>query len=214
MLDFVNYFIKLSLMETGVTGVLPASNETAAFRRFTRFYTRFIGTLQEGLLDTPYSLSEARVLYELATRRRPFAREITQELGMDAGYLSRILSKLEGAGLVKRAASLEDGRQTHLTLTKQGRVAFRNLNARSDRQARSILSGLAPVSRMNLIRSMRSICMSPRRSNVGFSGGADSGSGSGDSSASAAAGGRTGNSSVPLKICKVARSGPGQTIGQ
>lgn len=76
---------------------------------------------------------------------------------MDAGYLSRILSKLEGAGLVKRAASLDDGRQTHLTLTKQGRVAFRNLNARSDRQARSILSGLAPVSRMNLIRSMRSI---------------------------------------------------------
>jgi len=157
MLDFVKYFIKLSLMETGVTGVLPASNETAAFRRFTRFYTRFIGTLQEGLLDTPYSLSEARVLYELATRRRPLAREITQELGMDAGYLSRILSKLEGAGLVKRAASLEDGRQTHLTLTKQGRVAFRNLNARSDRQARSILGGLAPVSRMNLIRSMRSI---------------------------------------------------------
>ena len=144
-------------METGAPGSLPASDQIAAFRRFNRRYTRFIGTLQEGLLDTPYSLSEARVLYELATRRRPFAKEITQELGMDAGYLSRILSKFQEAGLVKRATSPEDGRQTHLTLTKEGRAAFRNLNSRSDRQARSILGGLAPVARSNLIRSMRTI---------------------------------------------------------
>jgi DNA-binding MarR family transcriptional regulator/GNAT superfamily N-acetyltransferase len=144
-------------METGAPGSLPASDQIAAFRRFNRRYTRFIGTLQEGLLDTPYSLSEARVLYELATRRRPFAKEITQELGMDAGYLSRILSKFQAAGLLKRVASPEDGRQTQLTLTKEGRAAFRNLNARSDHQARSTLGGLAPVSRSNLIRSMRTI---------------------------------------------------------
>jgi DNA-binding MarR family transcriptional regulator/GNAT superfamily N-acetyltransferase len=144
-------------METGVPGPLPASDEIAAFRRFNRRYTRFIGTLQEGLLDTPYSLSEARVLYELATRPRPFAKQITQELGMDAGYLSRILSKFQEAGLIKRAASPEDGRQTQLTLTKEGRAAFRNLNSRSDRQARSILGGLVPASRSNLIRSMRTI---------------------------------------------------------
>jgi DNA-binding MarR family transcriptional regulator/GNAT superfamily N-acetyltransferase len=136
---------------------MPDNDEIAAFRRFNRHYTRFIGTLQEGLLDTPYSLSEARVLYELATRRRPFAKEIAQELSMDAGYLSRILSKFQEAGLLKRAASPEDGRQTYLTLTREGRGAFRNLNARSDRQARSMLGGLASASRSNLIRSMRVI---------------------------------------------------------
>jgi DNA-binding MarR family transcriptional regulator/GNAT superfamily N-acetyltransferase len=149
--------LTLSLMKSGDAESLPASDEIVAFRRFNRLYTRFIGTLQESLLDTSYSLSEARVLYELATRQRPFARAIAQELGMDAGYLSRMLSKFQETGLVKRVASLEDGRQTHLTLTKEGRAAFRNLNARSDRQARSILGGLAPVSRTNLMRSMRTI---------------------------------------------------------
>jgi DNA-binding MarR family transcriptional regulator/GNAT superfamily N-acetyltransferase len=144
-------------METDAQRSLPASHEITAFRRFTRLYTRFIGTLQEGLLGTSYSLSEARVLYELATRRRPLAKEITQELGMDAGYLSRILSKFQEGGLLKRSASLDDGRQVHLTLTKEGRAAFRNLNARSDRQASSILGALAPASRHELIRSMRAI---------------------------------------------------------
>jgi DNA-binding MarR family transcriptional regulator/GNAT superfamily N-acetyltransferase len=144
-------------METVAPGRLPASDQIAAFRRFNRLYTRFIGTLQEGLLDTPYSLSEARVLYELATRRRPFAKKIAQELGMDAGYLSRILSKFQAAGLLKRAASPEDCRQTQLSLTKEGRAAFRNLNARSDQQARRILGGLAPPARSNLIRSTRTI---------------------------------------------------------
>jgi DNA-binding MarR family transcriptional regulator/GNAT superfamily N-acetyltransferase len=157
MLDFVKYLAETLAMETGVTGNLPASDEIAAFRRFNRLYTRFIGTLQEGLLDTPYSLSEARVLYEVATRRQPLAKEIAQELGMDAGYLSRMLSKFEEAGLMKRVASHEDGRQAHLTLTKEGRAVFRNLNARSDRQVRSILEGLAPGARRDLIRSMRTI---------------------------------------------------------
>jgi DNA-binding MarR family transcriptional regulator/GNAT superfamily N-acetyltransferase len=149
--------MRLSLMKTGVKESLLASDEIPAFRRFNRLYTRFIGTLQEGLLETPYSLSEARVLYELATRRRPFAKEIAQELGMDAGYLSRILSKFQAAGLLKRAASPQDGRQTQLTLTKEGRAVFRNLNARSDQQAHSILGGLAPALRSNLIRSMGTI---------------------------------------------------------
>jgi DNA-binding MarR family transcriptional regulator/GNAT superfamily N-acetyltransferase len=132
-------------------------DEIKTFRRFNRLYTRFIGTLQESLLDTPYSLSEARVLYELATRRQPRAGEIAQELGMDAGYLSRILNKFQEAGLLKRAASREDGRQVNLALTQKGRSAFRQLNARSDRQAHSLLDALAPAPRGNLIRSMRAI---------------------------------------------------------
>jgi DNA-binding MarR family transcriptional regulator/GNAT superfamily N-acetyltransferase len=131
--------------------------QTSAFRRFNRLYTRFIGTLQEGLLDTPYSLSEARVLYELATRRQPLAKEIAQELGMDAGYLSRMLSKFHEAGLLKRAASSQDGRQTTLGLTQKGRAAFRVLNTRSDRQAADILGSLAAEPRRDLIRSMRTI---------------------------------------------------------
>jgi DNA-binding MarR family transcriptional regulator/GNAT superfamily N-acetyltransferase len=144
-------------MQENLTNPCHMEDEAAAFRRFNRLYTRFIGTLQEGLLDTPYSLSEARVLYELAHRQQPLAKEIAQELGMDAGYLSRILSKLDEAGLLKRTPSPEDGRQTTLGLTKKGRAAFRLLNTRSDRQARGILSGLAPGPRQDLIRSMRAI---------------------------------------------------------
>jgi DNA-binding MarR family transcriptional regulator/GNAT superfamily N-acetyltransferase len=144
-------------MENGRSKKTALEEQTAAFRRFTRLYTRVIGTLQEGLLDTPYSLSEARVLYELATRRQPFAREIAQELGMDAGYLSRILSKFEKTGLLKRAVSAEDGRQTTLVLTNKGRAAFHVLNSRSDRQVRDILGGLATAPRIELISSMRVI---------------------------------------------------------
>lgn len=144
-------------MENDRSKKTALEEQTAAFRRFTRLYTRVIGTLQDGLLETPYSLSEARVLYELATRRQPFAREIAQELDMDAGYLSRILRKFQKTGLLKREASAEDGRQTTLGLTSKGRAAFRVLNSRSDRQVRDILGGLAPEPRRELIRSMRSI---------------------------------------------------------
>jgi DNA-binding MarR family transcriptional regulator/GNAT superfamily N-acetyltransferase len=157
ILDFVNYYAETGGMENERNKRTGLEEQTAAVRRFTRLYTRFIGTLQEGLLDTPYSLSEARVLYELATRRQPFAKEIARELGIDAGYLSRILSKFEEAGLLKRAASPEDGRQTTLGLTSKGRAAFRVLNTRSDRQVREILGGLASRSRRELIRSMHVI---------------------------------------------------------
>ena len=148
---------QIACMQDGLQTTSHSEEQTAAFRRFNRLYTRFIGTLQEGLLDSPYSLSEARVLYELATRSQPLAREIAQELGMDAGYLSRILSKFNESGLLKRASSPEDGRQTHLTLTARGRAAFRDLNARADRQARNLLDTFAPASRRNLIQSMGAI---------------------------------------------------------
>jgi DNA-binding MarR family transcriptional regulator/GNAT superfamily N-acetyltransferase len=157
IIDFVNYMDQIGGMAEDVKKGSHADDEVAAFRRFNRLYTRFIGTLQEGLLDTPYSLSEARVLYELATRRQPLAKEIAQELGMDAGYLSRMLSKFHEAGLLKRAASPQDGRQTTLGLTQKGRAVFRVLNTRSDRQAGNILGSLATEPRRDLIRSMRTI---------------------------------------------------------
>jgi DNA-binding MarR family transcriptional regulator/GNAT superfamily N-acetyltransferase len=157
MLDFVNYMDHIGDMPEDLKKGRHADDEVAAFRRFNRLYTHFIGTLQEGLLDTPYTLSEARVLYELATRRQPLAKEIAQELSMDAGYLSRMLSKFHEAGLLKRAASSQDGRQTTLGLTQKGRAAFRVLNIRSDWQAQSILGDLAPGPRRDLICSMRTI---------------------------------------------------------
>jgi DNA-binding MarR family transcriptional regulator/GNAT superfamily N-acetyltransferase len=132
-------------------------DDAAIFRRFNRMYTRFIGTLNEGHLNSPYSLAEARVLYELATRDVPKAREIAEELGMDAGYLSRLLGKFERDELLKRKASEQDRRYAELTLTARGRAAFRKLNALSEEQAQTVLEGLAPSARMQLIDSMRTV---------------------------------------------------------
>jgi DNA-binding MarR family transcriptional regulator/GNAT superfamily N-acetyltransferase len=133
------------------------ADDVALFRRFNRMYTRFLGTLNEGLLNSPYSLAEARVLYELATRDAPKAREIADELGMDAGYLSRLLGKFERDGLLKKKASEEDGRYADLTLTARGRAAFKKLNAGSEEQAQSVLEGLAPSARLQLIDCMRTV---------------------------------------------------------
>lgn len=127
------------------------------FRRFNRMYTRFIGTLNEGLLNSRYSLAEARVLYELATRTSPKAGEIAEGLGVDAGYLSRMLGKFERDGLLKRKASEQDGRYAELSLTAAGRSAFKGLNALSDREAGIVLEGLPHSARMQLIDCMQSI---------------------------------------------------------
>jgi DNA-binding MarR family transcriptional regulator/GNAT superfamily N-acetyltransferase len=133
------------------------TDDKAIFRRFNRMYTRFIGTLNEGLLNSEYSLAEARVLYELATQDAPKAREIADELGMDAGYLSRLLGKFERDGLLKRKASEQDGRYADLTLTGRGRSAFRKLNALSEEQAQTVLGELSPSARMQLIDCMRTV---------------------------------------------------------
>src|SRR5258707_9483918 len=133
------------------------AKDVSIFRRFNRMYTRFIGTLNEGLLNSSYSLAEARVLYELATRDAPKAGEIAEELGMDAGYLSRLLGKFERDGLLKRKASEQDGRYADLTLTARGRSAFRKLNALSEEQALGVLEGLSPSARMQVIDCMRTM---------------------------------------------------------
>src|SRR5271155_3770260 len=139
----------------------PASSVTAIqaanFRRFNRMYTRFIGTLNEGLLNSEYSLPEARVLYELATRAAPTASEVAAELGMDSAYLSRMLGKFERDGLLRRKASEHDGRYAELRLTARGKTAFKKLNALSEEQARGILQNLQPSARVELIGSMQTI---------------------------------------------------------
>jgi DNA-binding MarR family transcriptional regulator/GNAT superfamily N-acetyltransferase len=131
--------------------------DVAKFRHFNRMYTRYIGTLNEGLLNSDYSLAEARVLYELANRTAPKASEIAEALGVDAGYLSRLLGKFERDGLLTRKTSEQDGRYAELMLSMRGKSVFKKLNALSDEQAHEVLDELAPTARTELIHCMRSI---------------------------------------------------------
>ncbi|MGA8657410.1 MAG: helix-turn-helix domain-containing GNAT family N-acetyltransferase [Chthoniobacterales bacterium] len=128
-----------------------------AVRRFNRFYTRQIGVLQERLLQSAFSLTEARVLYELAHREQPTATELARELGLDTGYLSRILRSFRKRRLIKKEVSGSDARQNLVSLTEQGTEVFRTLNARSSDQIATLLQDL-PVMRQNrLIDAMRTI---------------------------------------------------------
>lgn len=128
-----------------------------AVRRFNRFYTRQIGVLQERLLQSAFSLTEARVLYELAHREQPTATELARELGLDTGYLSRILRSFRKRRLIKKEVSGSDARQNLVSLTEQGTEVFRTLNARSSEQIATLLQDL-PVMRQNrLIDAMRTI---------------------------------------------------------
>ena len=126
-------------------------------RRFNRFYTRKIGVLQEGLLSSPFSLSEVRVLYEVAHREKPTAGELCKELGLDAGYLSRVLSSFERQGLVRRERSASDGRQSLLSLTAKGRKVFAPLEARSNAQVAAMLGRLSSKEQKELVGAMRAI---------------------------------------------------------
>jgi DNA-binding MarR family transcriptional regulator/GNAT superfamily N-acetyltransferase len=131
--------------------------DIAAFRRFTRMYTRYIGTLNEGIHRSAYPLPEARVIYELATRTAPRAKSIAADLGMDAGYLSRMLRKFEHTGLLKRKTAAHDARSTELALTGKGAAVFARLNSGSELQAQGILQALPPAAQKQLIDSMRTI---------------------------------------------------------
>src|ERR1700730_1754325 len=113
-----------------------------AVRRFNRFYTRQSGVLPEIFLESPFSLTEARVLYELAHREKPTATSLSNELGLDAGYLSRILSGFEKRGVLEQTPSATDGRQSLLALTKDGRKVFAPLETRSIQQVEGMLEGL------------------------------------------------------------------------
>src|SRR6185369_16536209 len=101
-----------------------------AVRQFNRFYTRRIGALRRGLLDSPFPLPEARVLYELSQRGRATATEIRRELALDAGYLSRLLGGLRRRGYVRAESSARDARASLLSLTAKGAKAFGQLDER------------------------------------------------------------------------------------
>jgi len=129
----------------------------AAFRRFNRMYTRFIGVLDEEFLNSGYSLAEGRVLYELATGQSSTAKEIAVALGIDPAYVSRILGRFEKNSLLKRVPSKKDARSAYLVLTQKGKSRFEKLNALSEEQARGILQALPPTAQTNLIGSMGTV---------------------------------------------------------
>jgi DNA-binding MarR family transcriptional regulator/N-acetylglutamate synthase-like GNAT family acetyltransferase len=128
-----------------------------AVRRFNRFYTQRIGVLREGLLQSPFSLTEVRVMYELAHHAEPTATELSKELGMDAGYLSRILRDLSKRGLIKKRPSKSDGRQSHLQLTKKGENEFAALNARSNDEVAAMLSKLPAGEQQRIVAAIHVI---------------------------------------------------------
>jgi DNA-binding MarR family transcriptional regulator/N-acetylglutamate synthase-like GNAT family acetyltransferase len=131
--------------------------QVSAVRRFNRFYTRQIGLLDDGLLNSPFSLTQVRTLYELAQRDQITAVELCRDLGLDAGYLSRILAGFQKTGLLEKKDSQQDARQTLLKLTKKGRQAFAPLNTRSSEQVSAMLGKLSPGKQSDLIRAMSTI---------------------------------------------------------
>lgn len=128
-----------------------------AVREFNRFYTRRIGVLNEGLLASPFSLTESRVLFELAHREQPTATELAKELGVDAGYLSRILSKFKRQGLLSTRPAERDGRQALLWLSKKGQGVFAVLNARSQKEVSAMLASMPETSQIRLVEAMQTI---------------------------------------------------------
>jgi DNA-binding MarR family transcriptional regulator/GNAT superfamily N-acetyltransferase len=128
-----------------------------AVRRFNRFFTRRIGTLREGLLHTPYSLTESRILFEIANRDETTASDLSAELGLDPGYLSRVLAGLERMGLIEKTPSETDARRLLLTLTSEGRDAFALLDARSREEVGEMLGELSEDEQRRLLEAMRDI---------------------------------------------------------
>jgi DNA-binding MarR family transcriptional regulator/GNAT superfamily N-acetyltransferase len=133
------------------------TGRVSAVRAFNRFYTNMIGVLRDGLLDTPYSLTEARVIFELAQQESTEVVHLRQALDIDAGYLSRILGRFEADGLVTKRRSSADGRRHVIGLTAQGRRVFRTLDSRSAQQIQQLLSPLTDDGQRRLIAAMGSI---------------------------------------------------------
>ena len=135
-----------------------ASQQTiAAVRRFNRFYTRQIGVLRKNYLDTPYSLGEMRVLYELAQGEKLTASDIARTLDLDMGYLSRLLRNFEKRGLINRTTSAIDARQSHLALTARGRKLFAPMEQRSQQYAASMLANLDDTQQEQIVSAMNAI---------------------------------------------------------
>ncbi len=129
----------------------------ATVREFNRFYTKQIGVLRQGLLGSPYSLTQVRILYELAHHKNLTATDLRRELGLDAGQLSRLLARFDQQGLVERVRAEKDGRQRILHLTARGKKEFAPLNRRAGAQVTEWLSHLSEQEQQALLNSMRTV---------------------------------------------------------
>jgi len=136
---------------------MPSQHSVAAVRRFNRFYTRQIGVLRKTYLDSPYSLGEMRVLYEIAHADRPTASDVGRTLDLDAGYLSRLLRNFEKRGLISRKTSANDARQSHLALTPRGHKLFAPMEERSQQQAGAMLDTLDTAQQYRIVAAMQTI---------------------------------------------------------
>jgi DNA-binding MarR family transcriptional regulator/GNAT superfamily N-acetyltransferase len=137
---------------------MPASeSQIGAIRAFSRFYTRQLGLLGKGLLQSRFSPTEARILYELAHRDAAAAGALARDLGLDPGYLSRILKKFERQGLISRAPSRSDGRKSALALTAKGRKAFATLNRASHDQIAAMLAPTPKERTAELVAAMATV---------------------------------------------------------
>jgi DNA-binding MarR family transcriptional regulator/N-acetylglutamate synthase-like GNAT family acetyltransferase len=147
-------------MVASIGGVMPVAEQLQqieAVRRFSRFYTRRIGALHEGLLGSPFTLTEGRVVYEIAHHETTTAAELAKELDLDPGYLSRMLKGLEERGYLVRRPAETDGRQTILALSEHGQAAFAEINGRSRAQVKSLLDPLGADDRARLIEALATV---------------------------------------------------------
>src|ERR1051326_5686970 len=135
----------------------PIKKHVEDVRRFNRFYTRRIGLLNSGFLESRFSLSEVRVLYEIAYRKSARARDIAADLKLDAGYLSRILRSFERAELVRRTPSAADQRELEISLTPQGLIQFRRLERRQRHEVRQLLEPLSVSKQNELVSTIRQV---------------------------------------------------------
>ena len=144
-----------TMPSASATTPVPVS-AVKAVRRFNRFFTRRIGVL-DPYLGSDLSLTDVRVLYELAHREAPVASELARELGLDGGYMSRILRRFEQAGWISRSTSAQDARQSVLTLTAAGRAVFEPLQQRSRDEATALLAPLPPARQQEVVDAMERI---------------------------------------------------------
>jgi len=149
----------------------PLERQIAAVRGFSRFYTRKLGIIEPRLLDSPWTLQEARIIYEIAERQTCTATDLVYALGLDAGFLSRTLQALQQRQIVARKPSRADRRATELALTAKGRAALADLESRSRRVVASLLERLDDMERAAVVNAMTSIEQTlepPPREAAGF----------------------------------------------
>jgi DNA-binding MarR family transcriptional regulator/N-acetylglutamate synthase-like GNAT family acetyltransferase len=157
LLDYVNYVDKILCVPRRTMVQDDLETEVEAVRRFNRFFTQRIGVLDESLLASQFTLTQARVLFEIARCKSCTAGELTSILGLDPGYLSRILEQFVGSGLVRRKRSAEDGRRQNLALSPKGRKSFATLDRRSRRSIGELIGPLSSTQRVRLVQSLGSV---------------------------------------------------------